>query len=256
MFVVASTFFVPLVLLSDDGGLARQGLLALAMLSFLAIFIRRSPVPSRQILIAIIIATIGEVVLSLGWGLYSYRHFLIPLYVPAGHGLFYALAAETSHQPALLRRESWITYFVLLSGTLVACFTLAFRDDLWGFGLWLLAGMLLIRAHNRLMISACILYTILLEWAGTAIGNWQWMSTVPLVGLSSANPPSGVGIFYVILDLLVVLIAGSVVRSGPSHPVQPELLQRLVILQLPQRHGDIALQVLPAEMQADDVAGL
>ena len=48
----------------------------------------------------ILVATTGECVLSLGWGLYRYRNAVIPLYVPFGHGIFYALAAECGVLPA------------------------------------------------------------------------------------------------------------------------------------------------------------
>ena len=41
----------------------------------------------------------------------------------------------------------------------------------------------------------------------TANGNWHWVEGVPFVGLTSANPPSGVGILYILLDLIVVAVA-------------------------------------------------
>jgi len=49
---------------------------------------------------------------------------------------------------------------------------------------------------------------MLLEWTGTALGNWRWAEEVPFAGLHSANPPSGAGILYILLDLIVVAIAG------------------------------------------------
>lgn len=216
--LIVTTLLVPLVLLSDGPGIVRQGALGLSLFLLLAIFARQSPVPSRQIILAVIIATIGEVVLSIGWGLYTYRHFLIALYVPAGHGLLYALAAETSHQPALRKRAAWITNAVLLLGTGVACFTFFAYNDVWGVVLWIVAAALVLRSHDRLMLSASVVYTMLMEWTGTALGNWQWTETVPFLRLTSANPPAGVGIFYVILDLLVVLIAASVARGPVASP--------------------------------------
>ncbi|MCU1246783.1 MAG: hypothetical protein JWN02_2693, partial [Acidobacteria bacterium] len=52
-----------------------------------------------------------------------------------------------------------------------------------------------------------------LEWLGTALGNWRWASVVPFVGLRSANPPAGVGILYILLDLLVVAASSAI---GPA----------------------------------------
>src|SRR5207249_8812896 len=86
---------------------------------FLWSFARRSRVPRLNILCAVLIATLAEMFLSLVWGLYSYKHFLIPLYVPPGHGLFYMLAADTALQEPLRRRTRAIVRSVLGAGTLV-----------------------------------------------------------------------------------------------------------------------------------------
>jgi hypothetical protein len=67
----------------------------------------------------------------------------------------------------------------------------------------------LLRSHNQLLLSAAFVYTILLEWLGTAIGNWQWAAVVPHVGLHSANPPGGVGMLYILLDLITVAICSA-----------------------------------------------
>jgi hypothetical protein len=209
-FVAASAVFMAAVLLLDADGIALQLALGLATGGFLWFFARRTEVDPRQIVCAILVATLGEVVLSLGWGLYSYRHALIPLYVPPGHGLFYTLAAATAHQQFFRAREAAITRGVMVSGTLIAILGLAFAHDVWGFLWWLGALALIHRSRNQLMLSACFIYTILLEWAGTAIGNWRWTAIVPGVGLHSANPPAGVGILYILLDLIVMAICSRI----------------------------------------------
>ena len=195
-----------LLLLIDRDGLPQQLALGMSTAIFLWAFARRSDVEPRQIITAIIVATCGEIVLSLGWGLYSYKHFLIPLYVPPGHGLFYALAADSSHQPLLRRHSAVITRFVMIFGTLYAVLSLAVARDAWGFLWWLGALAMIVRSKNQLMLSACFIYTIILEWTGTAIGNWIWAADVPFVRLHSANPPAGVGILYILLDLITVFI--------------------------------------------------
>lgn len=205
-FVGASAVFMAAVLLLDTDGLAPQLALGIATGAFLWFFARRTEVEPRQIITAILVASVGEVVLSLGWGLYSYRHALIPLYVPPGHGLFYTLAAATAHQQFFRARAAAITRGVMVSGTVLAILSLAFAHDVWGFLWWLGALALIVRSRNQLMLSACFVYTIFLEWAGTAIGNWQWTATVPGLGLHSANPPAGVGILYILLDLIVMAI--------------------------------------------------
>jgi len=220
VFVLASAAFMTLVLFADRDGLVPQLVLGGATALFLFYFTRRSSVDPRQILCAIAVASAGEVVLSLGWRLYSYKHFLIPLYVPPGHGLFYLLAAETSRQQAIRVHEQTIARLTLAGGTLIAIISLVGARDAWGFLWWLGALALVYFSRNRLLLSACFIYTILLEWLGTALGNWQWAAVVPYVGLRSANPPAGVGILYILLDLIVVGLSS---RVDFGHAAKPRL---------------------------------
>jgi hypothetical protein len=206
-FVAACTLFMAAVLLLDGPAMVRQASLGIATAAFLWLFMRRLPVDPQQVVMAIIVATLGEIVLSLGWGLYSYQHALIPLYVPPGHGVFYTLAAATAAQPQLQRHAAAITRAAVAGGTLLALISLALLNDVWGLLWWITALVLIQRSRNRLLLAACFFYTILLEWTGTALGNWRWEPTVPLLGLHSANPPAGVGLLYILLDLIVVAIA-------------------------------------------------
>ena len=204
------------VLLLDGPGWSRQLSLCAATAGFLWFFVRYLRVDSRQVLTAIAVASLGEVVLSLGWGLYSYQHALIPLYVPPGHGLFYALAAVSAQQAWFRRHDVMITRGVLLAGTTIALLSLAAFGDTWGFLWWLGALALIWRSRNQLMLSTCFVYTIFLEWAGTANGNWLWAAEVPFVGLHSANPPAGVGILYILLDLIAVWLTSMAARPSPA----------------------------------------
>lgn len=220
-FVLASTLFMAIVLLIDRDGLWPQLGLGAATAMFLWFFARHSGVDPRQIICAIVVATTGEVVLSLGWGLYSYQHALIPFYVPPGHGLFYTLAAASARQEILQRHAPAITRAVIGIGSLIALVSLALMSDTWGFLWWIGAVALIRRSRNKLLLSTCFVYTIVLEWAGTAIGNWRWAAEVPFVGLHSANPPAGVGILYILLDLIAVAITARLLRRDPGHPTHP-----------------------------------
>jgi hypothetical protein len=204
LFALCVAGYVPLVLLADAPGLVPQVGLGAATAVFLWLATRRGSVDRRQIVLALLIAATGECILSLGWGLYHYRNAVIPLYVFFGHGIFYALAAESAQQPMLQRIAPVITRGVLAGGSIVAMISLVIFDDTWGLAWWLIAATLIARAQNGLLLSMCFIYTMLLEWLGTSIGNWTWVAEVPGVGLASANPPSGVGVLYVLLDLLSV----------------------------------------------------
>jgi len=208
-FVTSSAVFMTVLLLLDRDGLPQQLAFGTATTLFLWLFARTSQVPLRQIVCCVIVATIGEVVLSIGWGLYSYRHAVIPLYVPPGHGLFYTLAAATARQQFVRVRGAMITRSVVIGGSALAVGSLALKHDVWGFLWWVGALALIALSKNRLLLSACFVYTIILEFVGTAFGNWRWTAEVPFLGLHSANPPSGVGILYILLDLIVVAITTS-----------------------------------------------
>jgi len=209
-FVLASAAFMTLLLLIDCDGIAQQLALGSATAGFLWFFMRRTEIDPRQIVCAIVVASIGEVVLSIGWGLYTYRHAVIPLYVPPGHGLFYMLAATSARQPWLRAREAAIRNGVIAFGSIYALVSLFAWNDAWGL-LWWLAALALIRqSRNQLLLATCFCYTIVLEWVGTAIGNWHWNAVVPGLGLHSANPPAGVGILYILLDLITVAITAQV----------------------------------------------
>jgi len=221
-FVAASAVFMTVLLLVDRDGLLQQLALGAATALFLWYFARNSEVAPRQIICCIIVATAGEVVLSLGWGLYSYRHAVIPFYVPPGHGLFYTLAAETARQHAVRLRAAGITRLVLIIGTINAVLSLAFRHDTWGALWWMGAVALISVSRNRLLLSACFVYTMILEWVGTAIGNWQWAPEVPFLRLHSANPPAGVGILYILLDLIVVGITTGLMSRKPAAELEEE----------------------------------
>ena len=215
IFVCASAVFMTALLLVDRDGLPQQLALGVATAAFLWLFVRSSRIDGRQVLICIAVATTGEIVLSIGWGLYSYAHALIPLYVPPGHGLFYTLAAATAQQTLFRRHAAAITRGVMIAGSLVAVVGLVLKHDTWGFLWWLGALALIAASRNRLLLSSCFVYTMILEWVGTAIGNWRWSAEVPGLGLHSANPPAGVGILYILLDLIVVGITTWLVSVPP-----------------------------------------
>lgn len=232
LLVSGALAFMTAVLLLERPGWVAQGGLGLATAAFLWFFTRTARLDPRQILATIAIASVGEVVLSIGWGLYDYKNTIIPLYVPPGHAVFYSLAVVTARDRWLQKHAATITRTVLVSGTGYAAGSFFFFHDTWGALWWLVAFVLIVRSENRLLLSSCVVYTILLEWVGTAIGNWRWLPEVPYLSVSSANPPAGVTVLYILLDLIVVAVcarlwrehqpeAGALAEEGSGPDAEP-----------------------------------
>ena len=219
VFSLVVLLFVPAVLLLDGPGFAVQLSLGLATALLLTLFVRRFAVETSSVVCAVAVATAGELTLSVAWGLYDYRDALLPLYVPPGHGLFYALAAAAARHSFLLLHERRITRAVIVSGSIIAMASLYWFGDVWGALWWLAALALMWRSQHRLLLSVCFVSATLLEWIGTWLGNWSWEPVVPGLGITTANPPAGVGLLYVLLDVIVVALMRQRVRSSSGHAI-------------------------------------
>jgi hypothetical protein len=173
---------------------------------FVALVRLHAPVVRLQALGVVVIATLGEVVGSLIWGLYDYRLENLPAFVPPGHGLVY------------LAGFSLATLCAGRSGTLLAIASVA--AAVWGIaGVTILPAadasgaigcaflLLVLLATRRPVYAGVFLVVGLLELYGTALGTWTWASSVPGLGLSQGNPPSGVASGYVVFDVLALALA-------------------------------------------------
>jgi len=146
------------------------------------------------------IATAGELFLSLGWGLYSYRLANVPLFVPPGHALMLMLGIALARRMPELAARAVIggAGAYALGATIAGIDTLALP-----LFLVLAVAALALPAHRRLFASTFIL-CLGLELYGTALGNWSWEHDVPWIGLATTNPPALAGAFYSALDALVL----------------------------------------------------
>ncbi|OFZ89547.1 MAG: hypothetical protein A2W21_00265 [Betaproteobacteria bacterium RBG_16_66_20] len=176
-----------------------------------------APLPraERRIYLACVaIATAGEMFLSLGWGLYTYRLGNVPMFVPPGHALMLMLGLS------LARRMPEIGARSILGGagayTLLAAIT---GLDTLAVPLYLMlaVSVLSLPAQRRLFASSFVL-TLTLELYGTTLGNWYWHREVPWVGLATTNPPAIAGAFYCTLHALVIAAAAlfSTPRLAPT----------------------------------------
>ena len=185
------------------------GLLTAAVLAGLLVLHRRSI--RIQTLGVVAIATLGEIVGSLIWGLYSYRLDNLPAVVPPGHGLVF-LCGVSLATLASERRAALMGIAVLGAAVWgVAGVTVLPSPDLAGaIGCAFLVAVVL--RTKRPVYAGVFLVVAALELYGTAIGTWTWEGAVPGLGLSQGNPPSGVASGYVVFDILALALATRVSR--------------------------------------------
>ena len=89
--LVASLTILVGLAIDRFGGAWGQPLVSIWVWGLLGVLLHRSAGLRFQLLACLVIATVGEVVLSLVWGLYDYRLGNLPLFVPPGHVLLYWL---------------------------------------------------------------------------------------------------------------------------------------------------------------------
>ncbi|HMV16835.1 MAG TPA: hypothetical protein PLN96_09775 [Zoogloea sp.] len=179
------------------GGPWGQPLVSVWTWLFLGALLWRAPALRRPLLGCLLIATTGEIVLSLVLHLYDYRLGNLPLFVPPGHCLLYWLGLYVA--PRLGRHLTTAIPWAAVGGVSILAVS-----GLDGLGPLLLALFLLCLRYGpapRLYVSMFAL-SLLMELWGTALGCWTWRSTLPLVDWPVTNPPLAAGAFYCVLDLL------------------------------------------------------
>jgi len=188
------------------------GALTFAVLFFVLRFAPREQ--RRQVWLAVVIATCGELYFSLGVGLYRYRFDNVPLYVPAGHGLVYFFALTAAATPLMLRRRRLLvglalglaTAWALLGVTVLPLLT--GRLDMTGALLWPIFAYFTLRSRKAPVYAAAFLMTSVLELFGTGFHNWTWQAIAPISHLHQGNPPSVIAGAYCLLDAAVMRLSG------------------------------------------------
>jgi hypothetical protein len=167
----------------------------------------------RMTLIACVTyATLGECFLSLAWGLYDYRLGNIPAFVPPGHALLFMLGAMIT-----VHVRDWITWFVPLAATPFVIFLALIGADT--FGVVMFAMLLICMAFSRARKLYAVMFVLALamELYGTALGNWVWRPVVPWLDMATVNPPLTAGVFYCVLDMLVVTTVARFMKRPVLH---------------------------------------
>ena len=219
--VLSFIAFVAIALPLDRPGAPQQQQLALSLLAwgFLAIALLLQPRPIRvQVVVLVLVATAMECIGSLIWGAYTYRLDNLPLYVPAGHGLFYLSALRAASLPVLRRHARAIVIAVTAGASLWMLYGLFAHPlpDLLGFVLWAIFIRFIVRGRYPLLYAVSFVMTTALELYGTALGVWAWSPVLPILMLPAGNPPTGIGAAYAAMDALTRRIVARVDRRTPA----------------------------------------
>ena len=188
---------------------------ALGLLTWLVLLGALWPLPAlarAQALGVVAVATVGEVAGSIAWGIYHYRSHDLPLFVPPGHGLVYL----TGLAVARIVGERRIVWAAVVGsvGWGLAGLTLLPRPDVAGSLGVAVLGAFLWRSRARAAYAGVFFVVAALELYGTSIGAWHWTRTLPGLGITDGNPPSGAASGYVGFDVLAMLIAPTLLYAA------------------------------------------
>jgi len=204
--IAAYTFFAVAVCLTFevDASLERQYILGgIAFVSLLVMLLGEKKEARMQVIVAVAFATWGEHFASIYMGGYTYRFGNVPAYVPPGHGMVYLTAIAMARSGLFQRYARGITALVIIvCGAWSAWGISGYPEQGDALGALMFAIFLgfLFLGRSPMVYLAAFFITTWLELIGTAVGAWKWATIDPVLGLSQANPPSGVTFWYCIVD--------------------------------------------------------
>ena len=166
---------------------------------------KRSVKRTRELMIyAVIIGFAGEYLFSIVLDMYTYRLSNLPLYIPFGHAAVYARTYTFSKASIIKKHQNKIVKLLTLVISIFTLFYLIVFNDIFGFIMTIFVFLILInRPKDRLFFLTMYVVVAVLEIGGTAYEVWSWPDTAfgvfPI--LKSHNPPSGISLFYYLLDI-------------------------------------------------------
>lgn len=161
---------------------------------------RSAPPRLKSVMVyGLLVGTLGEVLFSLILRMYEYRLGNVPLYIPLGHSILYAAVFYFVREPFVLRQRALMLPLLWGVGIAYSLFWLVARNDVYG-ALCSVFFIYLMWKHesSRMFFAAMFLLVAYLEQVGTGFGAWSWPATLldRVDFLPSANPPSGISVFY------------------------------------------------------------
>lgn len=181
----------------------------LVLITFIWIYLKVSIKIKKLMLYGLILAFLGEALFTLILGMYTYRLENLPFYVPFGHSIIYAGAFYIAKEPILQRNKELVIRILYILMLIYSTAWLLFANDVFGFICMLFIMFLLKKKpHTKLFFLIMFFIIVYLELIGTYYECWYWpeiwfdkISFIP-----SANPPSGISVFYFGFDVGCLLI--------------------------------------------------
>jgi hypothetical protein len=183
------------------------GVITLAHLGFYVVsppVIGSLRITRRMLLSCLVLATLGELFLSAVWGLYLYRVSVLPLFVPPGHVLLFLAGLQLVHGLSSLHWAKALVTAVPFVAALAIGFQIHRGYDVLSAGLFGIFLLCLIKGKERPLYSVMFVLALALEIQGTWMGAWTWAPVAPVLEVSSHNPPLAAGVFYAVLDFMVM----------------------------------------------------
>jgi hypothetical protein len=172
-----------------------------------------SPTLRIQTLLVVTVATCGEIVGSIVWGLYTYRLENLPSFVPPAHGLVYLGGVAICRLVPARALVPGALAAVLAWG--IAGVTVLPRADVAGALGALALAVFLVRGRAPSVYAGVFVVVAALELYGTAIGTWVWAETAPGTPITQGNPPSGIAAGYVFFDIAALALTPVVLGVVP-----------------------------------------
>ncbi|KGL59598.1 hypothetical protein [Polaribacter sp. Hel1_33_49] len=176
----------------------------LMIFGFIVMYWRANPRTKELMIYAVILGFGGEYLFSRGLNMYTYRLENVPLYVPLGHAALYGRIIMFSKAPVVRKYHKKIERLFGICIGIFATVYLIFFSDVFGFVMTICMFLLLWkRPKDKLFFFSMYILVAILEIGGTAFGCWKWPSTAfdVFTFLPSNNPPSGISLFYFLLDI-------------------------------------------------------
>lgn len=177
---------------------------------FLTLLLRSAtPTERAQTIVVVAVATCFEIIGSVIWGVYIYRHGNLPMFVPPGHGMVYLFGLRFT-QTAWVRHHPRLLVQLAITGAVtwgVLGLTVLHRTDAGGAWGVAVLTFFLIRGRVPHVYAGVFLFVAFLELYGVAMGTWAWQPVIPGTGIPNGNPPSGIASGYVFFDICAIAMA-------------------------------------------------